>query len=57
MTNADKGGVLVIWETKYYINEANRQLNLTSNNKKIPNDPIVTHNKLINNAMDRFKQE
>ena len=42
ITNADKGGAVVIYETKDYINEANRQL---------------THNKLINDAIDRFKQE
>ena len=57
ITNADKGGAAVILETKDYINEANRQLNVTSSYKKLPNDPTVTHNKLINDAIDRFKQE
>ena len=57
ITNADKGGAAVIWETKAYINEANRQLNVTSSYKKLLNDPTVTHNKLINDAIDRFKQE
>ena len=42
ITNADKGGAVVIYETTDYMNEANRQL---------------THNKLINDAIDRFKQE
>ena len=57
ITNADKGGAVAIWETKDHINEANRQLNVTSNYKKLPKDPTVTHNKLINDAIDRFKQE
>ena len=38
ITNVDKGGTLVIWETKYYISEANRQLNVTSNHKRLPNN-------------------
>ena len=57
ITNGDKGGVVVIWKTKDYISEANRQLNVISNYKKLSNDPRVTHNKLINDAIDQFKQE
>ena len=57
ITNADNGGAAVILETKDYINEANRQLNVTSSYKKLPDDPTVTHNKLINDSIDRFKQE
>ena len=44
-------------ETKDYINEANRQLNVTFNYKNLPNHPTVTHNKLINHAIGRFKQD
>ena len=57
ITNANEGGAGVMWETKDYINEANRQLNTTSNYKKLPNDPTVTYNKLINDSIDWFKQE
>ena len=57
ITNADKGGAIIIWETKDCINEANWQLNLTSNYKKRPHDPRLTHKRLSNNAIDRFKQE
>ena len=57
ITNVDNGGAVVILETKDYINEASRQLNVTFNFKDLPNDRTVTHNKLINETIDRFKQE
>ena len=58
ITNADEGGaVVVIWETKDYISEADQQMNSTSNYKILRNDPTVTYNKLINDSIDRFKQE
>ena len=50
---ADKGGAVVIWETKDY-KEPNWQPNLTSNYKKLTNYPTVSHNKLINDAIDWF---
>ena len=56
-TNTDKGGAVVMQETKDYIIEANRQLNVTFSYKKLPNDAIVTHNKLIYDTIDRFKEE
>ena len=56
-TNADKGGTVVTWETQDYISEANQQSNITSNYKKIPNGSTLTHNKLINDIIDRFKHE
>ena len=42
---------------KDYINEANRQLNVRSSYKKFVIDLTMTHNKLINDTIDRFKQE
>ena len=58
ITNTDEGGVVVvIWETKDYISEANQQMNSTSNNEILRNDSTVTYNKLINDSIDRFKQE
>ena len=56
-TNTDKSGAVVIQETKDYIIEANRQLNVTFSYKKLPNDLTVTHNKLINDTIDQFKEE
>ena len=50
-------GVEVIWENKDYIIEANRRLNVASNDKKLANDLTVTHIRLINDAIDPFKQE
>ena len=38
-------------ETKDYISEANQQLNVTPHYKKLPDDPTVTQNKLINDAI------
>ena len=56
-TNANKGGTVVTWETQDYISEANQQSNITSNYKKIPNGSTLTHSKLINDIIDRFKHE
>ena len=57
ITNIYKGWAVVISEIKDCINETNQQLNGTSNYKKLPNDPTVAHSELINDAIDRFKQE
>ena len=54
ITNTDKGGAVLIWGTKDFINEANRQLNVTSTYKKLPSDPTVIHSKLITDAINRF---
>ena len=54
ITNFENGGAVVILETKDYINEASRQLNVTFNFKDLPNDRTVRHN---NETIDRFKQE
>ena len=40
-----------------YINDVNRQLNVTSNYKKFRNDPAVIHSALINDPNNPFKQE
>ena len=57
IANADKSGAVAICKTKNYISEVNWQLNVTSNYKTLTTDPIMTHNKLINDAIDRFKHE
>jgi len=55
ITNADKGGAVVVMDTDRYITEANRQLSNTENYKQIKNNPTFTNNKLINDTIERFK--
>ena len=40
--NTYKSRAIVIWDTKHYISEANRQLDVVSNYKKLVNEPTVT---------------
>ena len=57
ITKADKGGALVIVDVKYYIKEAERQLNNTENYKKFQEDPTSTNMKLVNDTIERFKKQ
>ena len=57
ITNADKGGAVVILDTEKYIKEAERQLNDIKNYKMLNTDPTLTYTKLINAAIARFKNE
>ena len=57
ITNADKGGAVVIMDVEKYINEANRQLSDERNYKKLQEDPTLQHSNLVNNTIDRFKKE
>ena len=57
ITNADKGGAVVIMDMEKYINEANRQLSNKRNYKKLQKDPTLQHSNLVNDAIDRFKKE
>ena len=57
ITNADKGGPVVIMDVEKYINEANRQLSDERNYKKLQEDPTLQHSNLVNNTIDRFKKE
>ena len=43
ITNADKGGAVVIINVEKYINEANRQLSDKRNYKKLQEDPTLQH--------------
>ena len=54
ITNADKGGVIVIMDIDKYISEPQRQLNDENNYKKLQADPILQHNKLVNDTVERF---
>ena len=56
ISNTDKGGVIVIVDTKDYIREAERQLNDKDNYHILPRDPTLGKNKLVNQAIDCFKK-
>ena len=57
ITNADKGGVVVIAVMKCYIKETERQLNDKENYQILPQGPTIGNGKLVNQAIDRFKKE
>ena len=54
ITNADKGGAIVIMDIDKYISEAQRQLNDKNNYKKLQTDPTLQRNKLVNDTVERF---
>ena len=55
ITKADKGGTVVIIDVNGYIREANRQLDNTDFDKKIPNDPTESNRNKVNNTINEFK--
>ena len=55
ITNADKGGAVVIMDS--YIKEANRQLSAKASYKQLTQDPTLQHNRMINQTIERFKNE
>ena len=57
ITNADKGGAVVIQDVKEYIKEGNRQLNNSDFYKKVDKDLTHTHQKLVNNTLDNLQKE
>lgn len=57
ITNADKSGAVVIMDTGSYIKEANQQLSAKGSYKKLTQDPISQHNKMVNHTIERFKNE
>ena len=57
ITNADKGGAVVIMDVNDYIRESKRQLNEPRNYKVLAKDPTTTNNDLINQTIDRFTKE
>ena len=40
-----------------YISEAQRQLNDKNNYKELQTNPTLQHNKLVNDAVERFKKD
>ena len=57
ITNADKGGAVVIMDVEKYINEGNRQLSNKCNYKKLQETPTLQDSNLVNDTIDRFKKE
>ena len=57
ITKADKGGAVVIVGVKDYIKEAERQLNNAKNYRKLQEDPTATNMKLVNDTIERFKNQ
>ena len=57
ITNADKGGAVVIMDVEKYINEANRQLSDKRNYKKLQEHPTLQHSNLVNDTIYRFEKE
>ena len=49
--------MVLVWETKDHINEANFQLSVSFHYKKLPQNQIVTYKKLVNDRIDWFKRE
>ena len=57
ITNADKGGTVVIMDVEKYINKANCQLSDKRNYKNLQKDPKLQHSNLVNDTIDRFKKK
>ena len=57
ITNADKGGTVVITDTDSYIKEANRQLSDKVSYKQWTQDPTLQHNRMVNQTIEKFKNE
>ena len=57
ITKANKGGAIVVMGVKYYINEANRQLNNEDHYKILYKNPTTTNVKLVNDIIQRFKKQ
>ena len=55
VTNADKGGAVVINDVNQYIKEAERQLLDRNFYKKVTTNPTSIHAALVNNAIDQLK--
>ena len=57
ITKAGKGGAVVFVDVKDYIKEAERQLNITENYRKLPEDPTATNIRLVNDLIERLKKQ
>ena len=57
ITNADKGGAVVIMDADSYIKEANQQLSDKARYKLLTQDPKLQHDRMVNQTIQRFKNE
>ena len=57
ITNADKGGAVVILDVEDYVKEAERQLNNKENYRKIIYDPTTANNETIHKVISRFQKK
>ena len=57
ITNADKGGPVIIMDINDYVREAKHQLNNSKNYKVLAKDCRTTNNDVVNQIIDRFKEE
>ena len=57
ITNADKGGALVIMDAEKYFNEANRQLSDKRSYNLLQEDPKLQQSKLVNDIIGRFNKQ
>ena len=57
ITNADKGGAVVILDVKDDVKQCERQLNNTKNYKRLQKDPTARNNELVHRAIKRFENE
>ena len=57
ITDADKGGAVVILDVEDYVKEAERQLNNKENYRKIIYDPATANNETIHKVISRFRKE
>ena len=57
ITDADKGGAVVILDVEDYVKEAERQLNNKENYRKINYGPTTDNNETIHKVISRFQKE
>ena len=57
ITNAYKGGAIVILDVKDYVKECERQLNNTKNYENLQKDPIATNNELVHRIIRGLENE
>ena len=57
ITDADKGGAVVILDVEEYIKEAETQLHNTENYKRLNHNPTTTNNEAVSKIIKRFHNE
>ena len=57
ITNAAKGGAMVIMKTDSYIKEANHQLSDKASYKQLLQNPTLQHKSMVNQTTQSFKNE